>query len=77
MAGNGGEKNAHKKKCTEQNAGFGGEMDKSAARGHEESPHLIIRIQMLGDFKEWYRGCSAKNWPEGQGEGREIGSTRT
>jgi hypothetical protein len=26
---------------------------------------------MLGDFKEWYRGCSAKNWPMGQGEVRK------
>jgi len=31
MAGNGGEKDAYEKECAEQDAGSGGEMNKSAA----------------------------------------------
>jgi hypothetical protein len=38
-------------------------MNKSAAGGHDDSPHLIIRIPGRRDFSVWYRACLGKNWP--------------
>jgi hypothetical protein len=35
------------------------------------SPHLMIRIARLPDFRAWYRACLAKNWPQGQ-EVKEV-----
>jgi hypothetical protein len=50
MAGNSGKKDAHQKKCAEQDSGFAGEMDERAAGWHDNSPHLIIRIEKPRDF---------------------------
>jgi hypothetical protein len=63
MAGNGGKKDADQKQRPEQDAGFGGEMNKSAAGWHDNSPHLIVRIAKPLDFNAWYRKCLSKNWP--------------
>jgi hypothetical protein len=46
-------------------------MNKSAAGGHDDSPHLIIRIAERWDFSAWYRACPGKNWPRVQ-EAKEI-----
>jgi hypothetical protein len=67
VAGDGGEQDAHEKKCAKQDTGFGGDMQERAARGHENSPQIIIRNEKGGDFRAWYRECFEKNWPDGQG----------
>jgi hypothetical protein len=60
VAGNGGKKYAYQEKCAKQDASLGGEMKKRAARGHDNSPHLIIRIATGRDFTAWYRARLAK-----------------
>ncbi len=51
MAGNGGKKDAYKKKRAEHDGGSGGEMHKRAAGGHDDSPHVMIRMAGPGDFR--------------------------
>jgi hypothetical protein len=50
-------------------------MNKSAAGGHDDSPHLIIRIAECRDFSAWYRACLGKNWPAVQ-EVRDINEVK-
>jgi len=47
VAGKGGKQDGYKKECAEQNTGFGGQFDERTAGGHENSPHLMIRIARL------------------------------
>jgi hypothetical protein len=63
MARHGGEQHGDEKKSAKQDAGFGGESNELGAGGHENSPHLIIRLPWPRCFKTKYRRCSGKNWP--------------